>query len=806
MPNLLSIPFKKSYNVDIPEAARNYISNLGGAHPDEFRQDIKSWQDLRSDAINELVHETRVQSITSYHAQLLSILAKFPGDIQLPISYAPAFDPSAVPITLNDLNFERLSILFNLAALHSQLASFEDRSTAEGIKRAAGNYQQAAGTLRFLHTNAVSSFHRPLDEDDVPLDLSLDFVKALEWLMLAQAQECSWQLAKLSQYRNSLIGKIAAGTSHYYGMASTTIRGASPQIKHIFPSDWLAHIEAKQHHFVAVSEYRESITDFEASRYGLELARLVKSRAEAQKAFDAGKKGKITQTVLHDIQSLLDSVTKSENRAQRDNDLIYHQDVPAASAMPSIPITHPLPLSLPKGLQDPTSVLDNQHFLFGELVCWGAREAINIYNDRKRNLIQERLVEVTQQLEDQANEELRKQNLPSSLEALERPIGLPPSLLRKAEEIRLEDGPAKIQASIEDVERLAHQDLIILEEALDILDNEASEDEAARKSLPIDRLKSHEANVELTEKSKRYQSILTQASESDEHVRQKWDEWESRITELTMDEANLEASVPSSTALSSARPTPQGRQTRDHARALRAKLEELDALHREAGQLVRRARSRAASDDIQPRILKAASGFERLTTVTPEMFEDVLDDELAKFDTFLIEIREMKKRQTGLLEEIRSKNHKFLDSRRGDPIIKDRENALQSLDFAYSKYREITRNLDEGFKFYNELAGILVQFKEVCKTWSLHRNQELRDLSRGMQSLSLNDSAAKPYPQSEVKANSSDTEVQKIPSGEIPGLRKPISGKSSLGLPAFNSSEWEFEELPLPPPPPRKAT
>lgn len=59
---------------------------------------------------------------------------------------------------------------------------------------------------------------------------------------------------------------------------------------------------------------------------------------------------------------------------------------------------------------------------------------------------------------------LRKLNLPSSLEALERPVGLPPSLLRKAEEVRLEEGPVKIQASIEDVERLACHDIAILEE------------------------------------------------------------------------------------------------------------------------------------------------------------------------------------------------------------------------------------------------------------------------------------------------------------------------------------------------------
>ena len=45
-----------------------------------------------------------------------------------------------------------------------------------------------------------------------------------------------------------------------------------------------------------------------------------------------------------------------------------------------------------------------------------------------------------------------------------------------------------------------------------------------------------------------------------------------------------------------------------------------------------------------------------------------------------------------------NRNKQFLDSRRDDPAVKEREQALQSLDLAYFKYREITRNLDEGFK------------------------------------------------------------------------------------------------------------
>lgn len=36
------------------------------------------------------------------------------------------------------------------------------------------------------------------DEEQTPYDLSKEFIKGLQWLMLAQAQECSWQMAKLS--------------------------------------------------------------------------------------------------------------------------------------------------------------------------------------------------------------------------------------------------------------------------------------------------------------------------------------------------------------------------------------------------------------------------------------------------------------------------------------------------------------------------------------------------------------------------------------------------------------------------------
>jgi len=98
--------------------------------------------------------------------------------------------------------------------------------------------------------------------------------------------------------------------------------------------------------------------------------------------------------------------------------------------------------------------------------------------------------------------------------------------------------------------------------------------------------------------------------------------------------------------------TPQGKQTQAHSRALRVQIEELDDLHRTREQIVRRAQKRAAADDVRGRILQAATGFERFVEVEPVLFEDVLDEELAKYDRLLSEMDDVEKRQNGILAEI----------------------------------------------------------------------------------------------------------------------------------------------------------
>jgi len=70
-------------------------------------------------------------------------------------------------------------------------------------------------------------------------------------------------------------------------------------------------------------------------------------------------------------------VQKNIARAERDNDLIYHQEVPAASALTVIPEAAVAQIVVPPALKNPQIAIGTDSVIFGELPGWGAREAIS---------------------------------------------------------------------------------------------------------------------------------------------------------------------------------------------------------------------------------------------------------------------------------------------------------------------------------------------------------------------------------------------------------------------------------------------
>ena len=77
-----------------------------------------------------------------------------------------------------------------------------------------------------------------------------------------------------------------------------------------------------------------------------------------------------------------------------------------------------------------------------------------MYDDRKDTLVRELDIK-REELDGLAASSLQTLNLPGSIQALERPAGLPPSLLTKAEEVDSTGGSRRIESLLDEVARLS---------------------------------------------------------------------------------------------------------------------------------------------------------------------------------------------------------------------------------------------------------------------------------------------------------------------------------------------------------------
>ncbi len=87
-------------------------------------------------------------------------------------------------------------------------------------------------------------------------------------------------------------------------------------------------------------------------------------------------------------------------------------------------------------------------------------------------------------------------------------------------------------------------------------------------------------------------------------------------------------------------------------------------------------------------------------------------------------VTEEQREQDDLLTRLQDVNAAFAQARRGDSSSKRREDALQGLENAYFKYKEIISNLEVGRKFYNDLAKIVTRFRDDCRLFAFQRRGE----------------------------------------------------------------------------------
>ncbi|BGP51757.1 pH-response regulator protein palA/rim20 [Rhodotorula kratochvilovae] len=757
--NLLALPLKPTDS--LPSLADDVLAHIAHSsdttHPDALRPDALAWQTTRERifgsgaGLSPLVNQSTLPLLQEYYGQLTFILTKLPTEIPslafpwYPLFTSPTSLPSASatggfpalspPLALPNLEYERASVLYNLAALHAVLGTERRRSDEQGIKAAIASYQNAAGVLSHLLT-VLPRLHASLHGGPTPADLAALNITALRDLCLAQAQEVAWQKAVMDRLKNGTVAKVAMRVAELYAAAREAAElaraGSESAQPFAFPEEIIRYLAIKHAHFTAVAHYRRSLDDLGANRYGDELGRLQLADQKLKEAGALGKRG-VPEAVVQDLKSLQKIITENLARATKDNDLIYLAHPTPPSSLPSIaPAALARPTLAPE-LADPLPHLRAP--LFAALVPREVGAVLELWEDRKRAALEEAVLAPAKELDQAAGALLAQLGLPAALEAAQQPLGVPSAVLDAAARVQAEGGVERLVTMMKDVRRVAAVNARMLQEANESLDREAATDASHREghgSLRWTRASSSTTAQPLRERAQQLAGLLGAAAESDGVVRGKFGEWEAALRVLEGGQAALAREIPASSAPAAA-DVPEAQ--RAATRALRALLDQLADVRAARARVVDAARTSVAQAEIRDKVLREA---ERRVAAGEEgglaAFEELLQREGdAVMRVWEEEMRRSEGKQEDLLGEIKAQ-HSALQSASAAPsdAQQARERATAHYAAAGDKYAEMLQNLQEGLRFYADLSKLLGELRDACKSFDYARTAEAQDLARAL--------------------------------------------------------------------------
>ncbi|KAI5862434.1 BRO1-domain-containing protein [Durotheca rogersii] len=729
--NILAVPFRKGAHLSLSAAIKQYISTKYDQHPDMFRQDLEVIDALRRGAVNmREPHPSGIGRLQAYAGQLVWIGGKFPIDIGADFTWYPALGYNTErPVVHNNLKFELANVLYNLAALYSQLAIASNRTSTEGLKTAASYFCQSAGILSHVKDEVV-----PELRITPPEDMDEHSLSALVYLQLAQAQECFWQKAVMDGYKDALIAKLAARVSDLYNEA-----GEAAMRSEAISSSWIHHMSAKHHHFAAAAQYRAACDCLEKRKYGEEVARLRDAVACVSEGLKESRGGYLNKTVVEDLNNLKKRLEEDLKRAERDNDVIYLNPVPPKSELKALDRATMATVRIPPQVATPLEYLgEKREFgpaLFTKLVPYSVHVAVSIYEERRDRLVDQHIISELETLNERIHEVFSSLNLPGSLQAFEKPLGLPGTLVEHAKELQQANALTRLERSFADIDKLRAADLAMFEEGRDLLQAEEEEDIQLRRKYGTDRWSRPESRSEPTQGLKLWNQVTDAAgwfqtsASSDGVVRDKFYSIKPMLSVLAGSSRELLDFVPSS------RRTEIPELLKPAINRLRSIYNNIARLEGRRQRKAEALREKARGDDIKSDILAEAARLEHghavATSITPAHFDEFFEkrlDSLYEPDMELVQTEAAE--QEKLISELIRVNRDFESQKKtaGDKDSREREQALQKLENAYYKYKELVSNAEAGRKFYNDLNRIMGGFRDGARGFVAERRREARAL------------------------------------------------------------------------------
>uniref|UniRef100_A0A673LSA6 Programmed cell death 6-interacting protein n=1 Tax=Sinocyclocheilus rhinocerous TaxID=307959 RepID=A0A673LSA6_9TELE len=702
MATFISVPLKKSSEVDLVKPLSKFVTATypPGEEQTEYLRAVEELNKLRKSALGRPLdkHESSLEILLRYYDQLCAIEPKFPfPELCLTFTWKDAFDKGSlfggsVKLALASVGYEKTCVLFNVGALASQIASEQNLDNDEGLKTAAKFYQLASGAFAHIKDTVLSALNR-----EPTMDISPETVGTLSQIMLSQAQEVFVLKATADKMKDAIVAKLANQAADYYGDAFKQC-----QYKENLPKEVLPVLAAKHCMMQATAELHQSALANQKKKFGEEIARL-------QHATELVKTAASRYDEYVNVKDLSDKINRALTAAKKDNDFIYHDRVPEVKDL-----EHIGKASLVKATAVQTPLSQKFSDLFEKMVPMAVQQSVSAANSRKADTVN-RLIGSMREATNLCNGVLASLNLPAALEDLSGDA-VPQSILEKSRAVVQQGGLQSIEQLIKDLPELLQRNREILDESLKMLDDEETTDNELRAKFNQrwSRTPSGDLYKPLRAEGNNFRSVLDKAVQADQVVRERYTAHCEMIALLCKPENELSAAIPSANPAK----TLQGSEV---VNVLRAQLAQLDEVKREREILEGEVKS--VTFDMTTKFLTALAqdGAINEEALTASELE-------TRYGSHTQRVQQNLRRQEELLSQIQVSHQEFSALKQSNSEANNREEVLKKLASAHDNYIEISSNIKEGTKFYNDLTEILLKFQNKCSDIVFARKTERDEL------------------------------------------------------------------------------
>ncbi|XP_006641318.1 rhophilin-2 isoform X1 [Lepisosteus oculatus] len=247
---LIPLGLKETKEVDFSVPFKDFILEHYSEDGSKYEEEIADLMDLRQACRTPSRSETGVELLSSYFSQLSFVENRFfPPSRQMGIFFTWYDSFTGVPVCQQNISLEKASVLFNIAALYTQIGTRCDRQTRTGLEDTIDAFQKAAGVLSHLKETFT---HTP------SYDMSPAMLGVLKKMMLAQAQECVFEKTALPGIRNEYFSLLrmaqeVAKVAEDYSLVHQAMT-QSP-VKDNVPFFWSTMVQVKMSHYRGLAHY-----------------------------------------------------------------------------------------------------------------------------------------------------------------------------------------------------------------------------------------------------------------------------------------------------------------------------------------------------------------------------------------------------------------------------------------------------------------------------------------------------------------------------------------------------------------------